>query len=313
MWDVRAGRIHLLGMCCLCVSTCAHGQSGIPPSLGDWEETGPLVPHWDQVCWDDTRSLAWLQVEDVVDVAAVGAGIESAVRPTAGRDEATAEIGVHYHPTGELRRAYLMGSDAPGSWGPEVADLVVANLRPLGRLLEPLNIRVQVSVGDTPRVVMRPARHCAVHIAHDEEDEIDWGTGIVVTPGSREVMRDTSVDRVLVRLHLTAHGEISHVEGLRGNLALIREIEGPLRRMRFDPALINGEGVPGTLDLGVRILQVQEAASGSPRGWQGLLSQRNGVRRLALATFPESNVRATTGRDALYTVNGPGIVGSPNS
>lgn len=158
------------------------------------------------------------------------------------------DVAVSYASSGELRTAHLLGHTLDPAEADAVAGAVIEAVRPLGRLLEPVFLRIRAM--RTPDVELRIllALSCMPHITHEEEEPPRFLGDVRVRGGLR--FGSGGNDRVVsVRLHIARSGSLEEVEVVGGNEALLPGVRESLTGIEFDPALLNGEPVPGLLNL----------------------------------------------------------------
>lgn len=174
------------------------------------------------------------------------------------------DVAVNYSASGALRTAHLLGHTLEPHEAEAVADGVIRAVRPMGRLLEPLMVRVRVV--RTPELELRllPALSCTPHITHEDLEPPRFAGGARVR-GGRFVGSQAGEGTIGVRLHLSRTGALERIEVFGGNEALLPRVRASLAEVEFDPALLNGEPVPATMDL-VFTFPVDLAEPAGPTG-----------------------------------------------
>lgn len=204
--------------------------------------------HWCQVCQDGDDGVVF-EVEDVVNLSALPDRVLELLPPAVeGETEPFVDVAVSYRRKGGIRAAYLLDHNVSDSVASDVSSRVVGAIRPQGRLLDRTNLRVRVTRSSTVNLQVLPPRVCRPHVWHEDRDPPEF-PGVRAVGGTSYPARVPDTDVVEVRLHLDSQGELVEIDGREGDLDLLPRVRASVDEMIFDPALVNGEGVPGTLDL----------------------------------------------------------------
>jgi hypothetical protein len=208
-------------------------------------------PHWDQVCRDDRGPRLFGRVDEVMDPRDVEGHLEALAVPEwegGGDGEAPfVDVAVSFHRSGAVRAAYLLRSNVEEVVAIEVAGRVAEAVRPTGRLLEPVDLRVRVGGLPEPGLALLPARVCLPHITHEEDRPPPLPRGIRLV--GAHFLGDPGGERITVRLHVSERGVLEQVEAVSGDEDLLPRVREALGEVEFDPALRNGMPVAGTLVL----------------------------------------------------------------
>jgi hypothetical protein len=238
------------------VGTMLAGCSVSRPASPLGEEVVLKEPHWDQVCREDRRPPVLLDVEQVVELDGLHAALESllpertmfAAREGAAADPAHVDLAVNYGTDGRVRTAHLIGYTTDGEVAREVASVMREAVRPQGRLLEPVFLRVRVVRAPELQLRVLPALSCLPHVRHEEEEPPRF-VGAARVRGGTYMLGMGREQTIAARLHVAATGRLERIEVVQGNTELLPRLRRALESVEFDPALLNGEPVPGVLPL----------------------------------------------------------------
>jgi hypothetical protein len=220
------------------------------------EEVVLMQPHWDQVCREDRRPPVLLDLAEVVELSAIEEELESlmpepamfAAREGAAADPPHVDLAVNYGTDGRIRTAHLMGYTTDEEVAGEVAAVLREVVRPQGRLLEPVFLRVRVVRGPELQLRVLPALSCLPHVTHEDAEPPRFIGAARVRGGTYTFGMDGERS-IAVRLHVAASGRLERIEVVRGNTELLPRLRRAVDSVEFDPALLNGEPVPGVLPL----------------------------------------------------------------
>ena len=244
---------------------CA-GSSQLEP-LEPPAEVVVMRPHWDQVCRTDERLPLLRRAEEVLRMDETSArgtpgrlpDLLDPLLPQAAEGESPpwVDIAVNYDRSGALRTAHLLQHDVREAEARRVAEAVIPAVRSQVRILAPTLLRVRVirdPRGPSVRFEVLPALACMPHVAHEEEEPPRFLGGARVVGGSRIVPRFMEEDgsAISVRVEVSETGMVEAVVPLGGNQELLARVREVVAAVEFDPALMNGEPVPGTMDLTFR-------------------------------------------------------------
>jgi hypothetical protein len=243
----------------LALGLAGCGGSAPPPPVPTPGPDGIVVmrPHWDQVCRDVEGPLLLRTPEEVLEEGDLRGILERAFPPqTPGPAESGppfVDVAVNYDPPGTLRTAQLLDHNVDETLAREVSALVASEVRDPVRILAPVRLRIRVSRDPELRMAVLPALWCMPHIAHDEDEPPRLHGGARVIGG---VSRSTGFPgdgvQVGVALDISAEGRLDGIRVLRGDPELAERVRMALDGVRIDPALLNGEPVPGSLTLTFR-------------------------------------------------------------
>jgi len=236
---------------------------------GHWEPPEPpadvvvMRPHWDQVCRTDERLPLLRRPEEVlrIDEASTGeapGGLPEVLDPLlppapGGESRPFVDIAVNYDRSGALRTAHLLQHNVREAEARKVAEAVTPAVRSQVRILAPTLLRVRVIRDPSVRFQVLPALACMPHVAHEEEEPPRFLGGARVVGGSRTIPRFMDDGGAIsVRVEVSESGVVEAVVPLAGNQELLARVREVVAAVEFDPALMNGEPVPGTMDLTFR-------------------------------------------------------------
>lgn len=233
-------------------TACLTG-TGLPGLPG--EEVIIRSPHWDQVCRPERRPPVLLELESVLAMDGLVERLERRLpaRPAlvAGEtvpDSPHVELAVNYQRDGRVRTAHLLGYNTDPETAEAVARVLRGAIRQQARLLEPLRLRIRVTREPDLRLQVLPALACLPHVSHEEDVPPRFLGAARVRGGSH--LGGLDPDRAIAaRLHVDPSGRLERIEVLRGSENLLPRLERILAPVEFDPALLNGEPVPGVLTL----------------------------------------------------------------
>jgi len=214
-----------------------------------------LAPHWDQVCQEESGGANLFPIDRLLDSAALIAVLEAQGEGESSHGSTRAEIliALHYEASGELRRGFLIESNLDPIRWEELERDILSTTRPQGPLLTPVHLRVHVTTGPEPTLAVLPAVICEPHLRHEDDELPRIADGISMTRGIWIRNPDPDGEVVSARLNIGRSGEVTAIEFLQGNRSLLDVIEPHLGGTPFDPMLINGEPVEGTLTVQFRI------------------------------------------------------------
>ncbi len=214
---------------------------------------GPLIlmePHWDQVCRDARTPLVLRTPSEVLsDPALVREAAALLPDPVRGEPHPHVDVAVNYARSGAIRSVHLAGHNVDPVTADAIEARVASAVHPQGSLLHPVFLRVRVTREPAPVVRILPGLDCLPHISH-EEDEPPRFLGEARVGG--RLAPSAGGNWVDVRIHLSRTGEVLRLEVLRGDASLLPRVRDAMAETIFDPALINGEPVRGSLVLPFR-------------------------------------------------------------
>lgn len=206
-------------------------------------------PHWDQVCRASRDPLVLDRPVDVLDTAAIARALDD-LRPShpSGGPDPFVDVAVNYDRSGAVRTAHLQQHNVQEGLARTVSERLIERVLPQARLLEPVYIRVRANLAPRVGLEVLPAIDCMPHVSHERGEPPLFLGGVSVRAGRhcRQRVTDTCI---AARLHISPGGEVERIEVLDGEPSLVARVRESLTNTRFDPALLNGEAVPGNLDL----------------------------------------------------------------
>lgn len=215
-----------------------------------------LRPHWDQVCGERRTPLVLDGPGEVVDTTALADELTDLASAPAWEDaDPFVEVAVSYDRSGAIRRTYVQQQNVGREQAQTVLDRLTERLSPQDRLLEPIDLRVRTNLALRAQLELLPAIECMPHVSHERGQPPRFLGGARVVPGRIcGTWRDPE-RCIAARLHISPRGQVEEIEPLNGNASLVEAVRESVAETKFDPALVNREPVPGTLELVFRFPQ----------------------------------------------------------
>lgn len=174
--------------------------------------------------------------------------MEAPATETRDTEVPPAEVPATEPPATEALPAKAPATETPTT---DPAEAIRRHLRPQDRFLARTYVRLRLGGPPGYEVELLPALECLPHIQHEDHQPPTFLEGAQVQSGVPR-MGDADERTVGVTLHLSAHGTLQEIEFVRGRENLLPRVKDALAETRFDPALMNGEPVPGSLTMTFR-------------------------------------------------------------
>ena len=223
---------------------CAH-------ALPDPAER-PIVArtiHEDQVCEEIPRPYPLNGVHELMETGALQALLSSISEPgTVDEDGETvppfADVAVNYSASGDPRYLAVYETNMSRESAYALARTVRDGIGSLGPLIEPLPVILHLEAGPEPVLGFRRSVRCMPHLAHQDD-------GTIILPGSVRVtglFLSNDPLRASVTLGISSDGELLGAQPHESTAPeLLPRIESLIDSLRYEPGLLNGEPVQGTL------------------------------------------------------------------
>lgn len=203
------------------------------------------------MCEEGRDSTAYVTVHELFDTVGLTAEIDSAVTvPIRPDHDHAIDFISRYGTDGMATASGVWASSLDDSVTLAVATVLAARVRPLGRLLEPAGFHSRLTFRPKPAIALDNPIVCVPHLRHEEGlRPVGLPPGVQIV-GS--VGRDEGDSAIIIYVLLDERGEVTGVTSARGSDVALATARDIITQLVFDPALWNGEGVPGRARLGLR-------------------------------------------------------------
>lgn len=159
------------------------------------------------------------------------------------------DLALRFDLTGEATVFGIVRSTVPDSVALATAALVRDAVERIPPPIEPVRIRLRAVPGTKKVELLRPVR-CMPHVIHDKGEKLNRLSDNIRMAGGHMWGASRNPGGIVVRVDIDPTGEILAVEFIDGHSEFTERAEAAIREsLKFDPALLNGEPVSGSLTL----------------------------------------------------------------
>ena len=231
--------------------SCAASRPPPPPVLPPPLSQGDVVRrHADQVCQESRDTIGYVAVDELFDTVGLADEIAAAVSlPTpATADAYSLDFIIRYGADGAATASGVWASTLDEAPTRLAATILAARVLPLGRLIKAAGFRSRLSFHPRATVALGRPIVCSPHLRHAEgmrPTGMPDGVRLVGYIG-----REPGDSAILVRVSIDERGDVVDIESIWGTAAALERAREIIALLTFDPALQNGEGVPGRTRFG---------------------------------------------------------------
>lgn len=230
---------------------CAGPAPAPPPP----PESPDLVRrHYDQSCRIDFMDRPAVRADEILDMAGLPEELSRVPAAPTGRSPAgelqwpTLDFIARYEGDGTPRLAGVWETTLGAEAVVDAERILKRRVRPLSGLLEPEGFRVVVELSPRSSIEIGSAVVCLPHVTHEPYRRPVGLPDEVTTWFDFRTRRPAlESDVASVRVHLDRDGVVTALDSVAGGETAVIAAREIIGRLRFDPALRNGEAIPSSV------------------------------------------------------------------